>query len=156
MIGITFLKRSALGCEMSMQYKSSCEVPNSAICARLNELSEIVKQRPLPEHEFSMRVPAELDRDADLVLSIAAQRIAALEESERRLREALTTAQAGLQLVADLIDESTGVAGLHLNGDLTPWDELRNGGRFDSWLFQFDAALNDVNKALAAAGIEVK
>jgi len=72
-----------------MQYKSSCEVPNSAICARLNELSEIVKQRPLPEHEFSMRVPAELDRDADLVLSIAAQRIAALEESERRLRAVL-------------------------------------------------------------------
>jgi hypothetical protein len=30
-----------------------------------------------------------------------------------------------------LMDESTGVAGLHLNGDLAPWDELRLGGRFE-------------------------
>ena len=30
-----------------------------------------------------------------------------------------------------LIDESSGVYGLHLNGDPSPWDELLPGGRFE-------------------------
>lgn len=47
----------------------------------------------------------------------------------------------GITAVASLIDESEGVAGLHLNGDLAPWSELRTGGRFEEWLVDFDAAL---------------
>lgn len=35
------------------------------------------------------------------------------------------------QEIWDLISESEGVAGLHLNGDLAPWDELLPGGRFE-------------------------
>lgn len=41
------------------------------------------------------------------------------------------------ELVTDLnnlISDSAGVAGLHLNGDLAPWDELTEGGRFGGWL----------------------
>ena len=37
----------------------------------------------------------------------------------------------GLAAVAALIAESRGVAGLHLNGDEAPWDELRTGGVSD-------------------------
>lgn len=42
--------------------------------------------------------------------------------------------------VSSLIDESHGVSGLHLNGDIAPWSELRAGGRFEEWLVDFDAA----------------
>ena len=48
---------------------------------------------------------------------------------------------AGLLAVEQLIAESHGVTGLHLNGDVAPWDELRTGGRFEDWLFAFDNAL---------------
>lgn len=47
----------------------------------------------------------------------------------------------GLLAVESLILESKGVAGLHLNGDLAGWDELRTGGRFEAWLYRFDDAL---------------
>jgi len=47
----------------------------------------------------------------------------------------------GLLAVESLILESKGVAGLHLNGDLASWNELRTGGRFEEWLYQFDDAL---------------
>lgn len=46
----------------------------------------------------------------------------------------------GVLAVLDLIEESRGVEGLHLNGDVAPWDELRTGGRFNEWLYKFDEA----------------
>jgi hypothetical protein len=54
--------------------------------------------------------------------------------------------RAGIAAVADLINESDGVYGLHCNGDWSPWPELRTGGRFEDWLLDFDTAL--------ASGIE--
>jgi len=47
----------------------------------------------------------------------------------------------GLLAVEALINESRGVFGLHLNGDPSPWSELRTGGRFEEWLVAFDEAL---------------
>ena len=53
-------------------------------------------------------------------------------------RAALQAENAKLRKVAEdlvaLIDDSHGVAGLHLNGDVAPWDELLAGGRFEDWL----------------------
>ena len=43
--------------------------------------------------------------------------------------------------VLALIEESYGVAGLHLNGDVASWTELRTGGRYEDWLFDFDQAV---------------
>ncbi len=64
---------------MSTKYKKADEVPTETICARLDELANAVtKGRIATEGEFSMRVPAELDRDADLVLSEAAKRLRSL------------------------------------------------------------------------------
>lgn len=59
-----------------------------------------------------------------------------------QLERELAVARKGLEAVASLMDESHGVDGLHLNGDLAPWDELRTGGRFEEWLVAFDDALN--------------
>lgn len=50
--------------------------------------------------------------------------------------------RAGLKAVEGLINDSHGVAGLHLNGDVASWDELRTGGRFEEWLRDFDASLS--------------
>ena len=51
----------------------------------------------------------------------------------------------GLRAVEGLINDSHGVDGLHLNGDVAPWDELRTGGAFEDWLKDFDAALAAVS-----------
>ena len=48
---------------------------------------------------------------------------------------------AGIKDVAALIDNRSGVVGLHLNGDVATWESLREGGRFEEWLKAFDAAL---------------
>lgn len=50
----------------------------------------------------------------------------------------------GLKAVRDLIAESHGVDGLHLNGDVASWAELRTGGYFEEWLMAFDEALDVV------------
>lgn len=42
--------------------------------------------------------------------------------------------------IYDLMNESDGVAGLHLNGDVADWDELVPGGRFERL-----SSLEDVN-----------
>lgn len=67
--------------------------------------------------------------------------IRALRATEAGLRERVKELQFGLSEVEKLMDESHGVAGLHLNGDVAPWSELRSGGRFETWLLGFDEAL---------------
>lgn len=66
--------------------------------------------------------------------------IRALRATEQALREMVKALEFGLSEVATLMDESEGVAGLHLNGDVAPWSELRSGGRFEAWLLGFDEA----------------
>ena len=48
--------------------------------------------------------------------------------------------------VRELIDNSRGVEGLHLNGDVAPWHDLRSGGRYEGWLVEFDEALDILQK----------
>lgn len=48
--------------------------------------------------------------------------------------------KAGINAVNELIENSVGVAGLHMNGDIASWGSLRTGGRFEEWLADFDAA----------------
>jgi hypothetical protein len=55
-----------------------------------------------------------------------------------------TKAHELLNLLLDdldaLVDNSEGVAGLHLNGDVASWESLREGGRFETWLMRMDQA----------------
>ncbi len=65
---------------MSTKYKKSKNVPTSVLCKRLNELSDAVtKGEHCIRREFVMRVPAELDYDADLVIAEASRRLKTLE-----------------------------------------------------------------------------
>jgi hypothetical protein len=59
-----------------------------------------------------------------------------------RMRDREEALKKGLRAVESLINDSHGVAGLHLNGDVAPWDELRTDGKFEEWLKDFDAALS--------------
>lgn len=58
---------------MSRKYKEGDYIPSEVLAKRLDELSNAVANGNL--EEFSMRVPVELDRDADVVLAEAAKRI---------------------------------------------------------------------------------
>ena len=49
--------------------------------------------------------------------------------------------------VRDLIAESAGVQGLHLNGDLAYWESLTRGGRFEEWLMSYDEAAEFISEA---------
>jgi hypothetical protein len=54
--------------------------------------------------------------------------------------DVISACNAGLTAVELLIEQSAGVDGLHLNGDMAPWDELRRDGRYCEWLNDYDAA----------------
>lgn len=67
---------------MSKEYGKPQDVPNSILADRLDELSGAVVARinrdPQKfEREFTVRIPAECDRDADIVLAEAARRLRA-------------------------------------------------------------------------------
>ena len=65
---------------MSAKYKIGDEVPSEILCKRLRELANAVtKGEKGVRREFYMSIPAQVDHDADLVLSAAAKRIEALE-----------------------------------------------------------------------------
>ena len=59
----------------------------------------------------------------------------------RILAARIAELERGLKSVQSLIDDSYGVAGLHLNGAVAPWDSIRTGGAYEEWLIDFDAAM---------------
>ena len=61
---------------MSNKYKHGDRVPTDVLIARLDELANAVTSgKSAIGREFTMRVPAELDYDADLVISQTAERL---------------------------------------------------------------------------------
>ena len=65
---------------MSTIYKMNDIVPTNVLANRLEQLSDAVCKGPDEvRRKFDMRIPAELDRDADLVLSQSARRMNELE-----------------------------------------------------------------------------
>lgn len=71
-----------------MAYRNSSDVPLDAIIKRLHELSDaVVGGRKTQAQEFVMRVPAECDHDADLVLAEAAVRLDALRKYNADLQD---------------------------------------------------------------------
>ena len=71
---------------MSTKYKHPKEVPLQVIVARLRELATVItKGRDSQEREFTMSIPAECDRDADIVINEAANRIGALQSQVAEL-----------------------------------------------------------------------
>ena len=82
------------------------------------------------DYEF---VPGRDDFPPDEIAMLRRQLAAALAACEVK--------QAALQEIIDLMSESYGLTGFHLNGDVAPWSELEEGGRFER--------LTSLNNALA-------
>jgi len=104
---------------MSTSYKRSEDVPTAILAARLKDLAEVCTRGGLPS-EFSMRVPAELDRDADLVMSEAARRLTAVDVDNERLRNSLRWL---VELKAE--KEENGESALYLEERDRAWVEAR-------------------------------
>lgn len=81
---------------------------------------------------------------ADLMTTGIIAALAATPEHKALVADAerYLAAIRGLAAVEALINESQGVSGLHLNGDIAAWNDLRTGGRFEAWLIDFDAAID--------------
>jgi len=105
---------------MSRNYQHGDSIPVPVIVARLRELAAAVSEgRAAVAREFTMRIPAELDRDADLVLSEAAKRLeqipALLEiaraaravSSQRNMDQTLAAESALRAALAKLPKETT-------------------------------------------------
>jgi uncharacterized coiled-coil DUF342 family protein len=100
----------------------------------LPDLVDALKaERDAWKHKADLYEKALLDRHGG-------EPIALLDELDevRAERDAL---RKGIKAVEDLINDSSGVAGLHLNGDYASWESLRTGGHFEEWLIDFDNAL---------------
>jgi hypothetical protein len=72
-----------------------------------------------------------------------------LEANCKLIAAAPELLDALINLLADvetLVSESTGVYGLHLNGDPAPWEELLEGGRFE-WVTTLASAHAAIAKA---------
>lgn len=63
----------------------------------------------------------------------------AIKESEDK-DKVIAELKQGLIAVRELINESRGVEGLHLNGEVATWDSLESGGQFEEWLTGFNIA----------------
>ena len=77
-------------------------------------------------------------RIAELEKKLAIFKTAAAGDIDRILE-----LEKAVKAVNDLINESYGVAGLHLNGDVAYWDELLAGGRFEEWLCALSEVRDD-------------
>ena len=63
---------------MSRKYKNSNEVPVEVLCKRIDQIVDAITAGDSGKsllRECTMRIPAELDRDADLVLAEAGRRL---------------------------------------------------------------------------------
>lgn len=78
------------------------------------------------------------------VAEAAIEQVKKLEAERDKLRDLLTRIVGE---VDDLIGESSGVYGLHLNGDPSPWGEVVAGGRFERL-----GVLEEARAALAQEG----
>jgi len=95
----------------------------------LRELREENKHLRGTLVELVAQKAAEIERDA-LAARMQEMRLAS-EDKLAKAAAVILQAGTALQEVQDLISESSGVYGLHLNGDCSPWNEIEQGGRFE-------------------------
>ena len=109
---------------------------------RLHERAEWIAPIPGREHHANW-CSTVTHPDAAFIAKCNPENIAAILAHVEAQEAEIERLRAGLQAVSDLIDESHGVAGLHRNGDVAPWGDLRTGGKYEEWLVSFDDALKE-------------
>lgn len=66
--------------------------------------------------------------------TLVPQLLTALEAERAKVARLVEAATVFAHDVRDLIANSDGVAGLHMNGDMAEWESLLPGGSFSPWL----------------------
>lgn len=67
-----------------------------------------------------------------------------LQQQVKERGERMVLMLKAINAFKDLISESEGVYGLHLNGDPAPWNELQAGGRYEEWLIYLEPNFSDL------------
>ena len=75
-----------------------------------------------------------------------------MERTLKVLERDLIIIKDGLEAVRELMDDSFGVCGLHLNGDTAMWGELEESGHFEDWLLPFNIAEDKISELVDAKG----
>ena len=121
------------------------------VAAKAAEIERLIQFATLTDGGFNERMQTisqqaerikELEAEDSVIHHLKDETIVAQGGEIAKQSAALKLASAALGEVQDLIGESHGVYGLHLNGDESPWGELEQGGRFER--------LTLLNEALAA------
>lgn len=130
--------------EYDQLLKDLTEPGNSGQACKLLVLDAADAIRSLKDERDAWKHKAEL-YEKSLLDRHGGEPLALLDELDaaRAERDAL---RKGIKAVEDLINDSSGVAGLHLNGDYASWESLRTGGHFEEWLIDFDNALAAIEK----------
>lgn len=93
--------------------------------------------------------------DKPLATSLATRLSAEKSRADKAEAEAKALREALKEVVStfdDLIAESGGVYGLHLNGDNAPWESLIAGGRFEEWTSGLEVARATLAQPAADGG----
>ncbi len=111
------------------------------------KIADLMQRNKALKGEVERLHTANLDSVA--VCEQALQAKVAAEQERDQLKAQINSMK---QAIDDLVRNSEGVAGLHQNGEMAPWDELLTGGRFEEWLAVFDET---PEQSLAARDAEV-
>jgi hypothetical protein len=127
---------------MSTKYKKSSDVPLDVLLKRLDELADAARNgRETQDREFTIRIPAECDRDADLVISQAVIII-------RELQAKVSELEAGQQSVS--VPESWRSTMKELSDDLESEIESRRSRKIDPRIERDLIVVKEARALLAA------
>jgi len=114
------------------------EIAREALAGGQREQEACVPELPTDIEKFIQTVESRgCDVSHHLFMAVAK----AYREG-RRVSDRESCSPARLRRMVDqfwaLINNSHGVDGLHLNGDVAPWDSLLPGGEFEAWLSEME------------------
>jgi len=110
---------------MSTKYQKSEEVPTKELLDRVGELIRAItgdRTASSFRNEFTMRIPAEVDRDADLVLQAIADR---LDKAEKELAVAKALSKQLMEAIVRHKTEKEAFGLIHSTDDKELWEHLK-------------------------------
>jgi len=77
-------------------------------------------------------------------------------DQDARQADLAKAAITALHDIDDLVANSEGVSGLHLNGDIAPWSEIMDGGAYGAWLQSVERLCEAIRALLPPADLAAK
>jgi hypothetical protein len=130
----------------SAQWNELCDYVGSFSYSKAEFLKEATPEFVLSLLDLERALQSALAETHDRMMNEAQLAFNAISDlAEARSQLSLAHARIGelegaISEVGALIEESGGVYGLHLNGDLCPWPDILAGGKYEDWLVAFSRA----------------